>query len=149
MSPLEAFKLGFIARCVEAGLSPQQTQGLAKQAEASFSKQAEGGLADLLPFSGFYRNPVKATADTAKSFVDLAKSSVPLMLGLAAIPPTMGGAAAYLANKATDANESDLAGEVQQQELTDTYRRMAEQLRRQKQLRDYKQSRKRTGRVYM
>ena len=90
MLPQEAFKLGFLARCVEEGLSPEQTHGLAKQA----------AILDFL------QNSAKATLDTGKSMIDLAKASVPLaMLGLAA-PPAIGGLAAYMANKATEDRKS-------------------------------------------
>lgn len=136
MLPQEAFKLGFLARCVEEGLSPEQTHNLAKQAS-------------LIPFGDFIGNPAKATVETGKSMVDLAKSGVPLaMLGLAA-PPAIGGLAAYMANKATDVDDAAAMEDVKKQELIDNYRRMAEQLNRQQQLRQYKQQRKRTGRVYL
>jgi len=140
MLPQEAFKLGFLARCVEEGLSPEQTHNLAKQAADCFSKQA---------FIDFFRNPLKATTDTAKSTIDLVKSTVPLaMMGLAA-PPAIGGLAAYLSNKATDVDDDAAVEDVKKQELIDTYRRMSQQLNRQQQLRQYKKDRKRTGRVYL
>ena len=40
MQPHEAFKLGFLARCVEEGLSPAQTNSLAKTAADLLNKQA-------------------------------------------------------------------------------------------------------------
>jgi len=140
MLPQEAFKLGFLARCVEEGLSPEQTHNLAKQAADCFSKQA---------FMDFVNNPLKATVDTGKSTIDLAKSTIPLaMLGLAA-PPAIGGLAAYMSNKATDVDDAAAVEDVKKQELIDTYRRMSQQLNRQQQLRQYKKDRKRTGRVYL
>lgn len=145
MLPQEAFKLGFLARCVEEGLSPEQTHNLAKQAADCFNKSASLPI----PFGDFLSNPFKATIDTGKSTVDLAKSTIPLaMLGLAA-PPAIGGLAAYMSNKATDVDDAAAVEDVKKQELIDTYKRMAQQLNRQQQLRQYKQDRKRTGRVYL
>lgn len=140
MRPQEAFKLGFLARCVEEGLSPEQTHALAKQAADCFTKQA---------FLDFLNNPAKATVDTGKSTVDLLKGSIPLALAAAAVPPAVGGLAAYMANSATDVDDNSAVEDVKKQELIDNYKRMAEQLNRQSQLRQYKQERKRTGRVYL
>jgi hypothetical protein len=55
-------------------------------------------------------------------------------LALAA-PPTLGGLAAYFKNKATDSDASD--------------RRMADQLRRAKALRERKAGKKRSGQVFL
>lgn len=147
MLPQEAFKIGFLARCVEEGLSPEQTHNLAKQAADCFNKQAEGS--SLIPFGSFISNPFKATTDTAKSTIDLAKSTVPLAMMALAAPPAIGGLAAYMSNKATDVDDAAAVEDVKKQELIDTYRRMAQQLNRKQQLRQYKQDRKRTGRVYL
>jgi len=150
MQPREAFKLGFLARCVEEGLSPQQTCALAKTAAACLEKQSDGEMAPTL--SGWitrnFTDPIKSTAETTKSVADAGRSLLPWLGAAAAAPPVLGGLTAYLKNKATDRGE-DLVEETKQQELTDTYRRMADQLRRSRQLRDYKQIRKRTGQVYL
>ena len=147
MRPQEAFKLGFLARCVEEGFSSEQTHALAKRAADCFTKQA----AWYNPFTW-----AKSVTDAGKSSVELAQASTnllksftgPLMM-LAAVPPTVGGVAAYLANKSTDVDDAAAVEDVKNQELTDAYQRMADQLNRQKQLREYKQSRKRSGRVYL
>lgn len=115
----EAFKLGFLARCVEEGLTPDQTHALAKSAADCVEKQALGVGSAI---------PVAAAA-------------------LASVPAT-GGLMAYLANQATDTDATEVE-DVKQRELTDTYQRMAEQLQRRKQLQAYKQKRKRTGQVFL
>ena len=143
MQTKEAFKLGFLTRCVEEGLSPEQTHTLAKMAAEQLEKQA---FTEWL--SRQITSPVKNVADAYDSVADAAASTVPLVAGTLAIPPALGGLAAYLHNRATDVDATDI-GQVKQKELADTYRRMADQLNRQKQLRDYKQERKRTGRVYL
>lgn len=140
MRPQEAFKLGFLARCVEEGFSSEQTHALAKRAADCFTKQA----AWYNPFTW-----AKSVTDAGKSTVDLLKSLAGPTMMLAAVPPTVGGVAAYLANKSTDVDDAAAVEDVKNQELTDAYQRMADQLNRQKQLREYKQSRKRSGRVYL
>lgn len=126
MQPREAFKIGFLARCVEEGLSPEETHARAKTAADCFAKQA--GLKD--------------TVDAVKGV------GVPLALLAAGAPILTGGGAAYFVNKATDTDATDVQ-EIKDKELADTYRRMADQLRRQRKLRDYKSERKRTGRVFL
>lgn len=140
MRPQEAFKLGFLARCVEEGFSSDQTHALAKRAADCFTKQA----AWYNPFTW-----AKSVADTGKSTVDLLKSLTGPAMMLAAVPPAVGGVAAYLTNKSTDVDDAAAVEDVKNQELIDTYRRMTDQLDRQKKLREYKQSRKRSGRVYL
>jgi hypothetical protein len=143
MQPHEAFKLGFLSRCVEEGLSPEQTHGLAKSAAAVFSKEAF--VREAL---GQVTGTVKDTAEAGKSVVELGKSMWPLAALAVGVPAGAGALTAYLQNAATDVDSTDVA-EAKQQELVDTYRRMADQLGRQKQLRDYKQQRKRTGQVFL
>jgi len=127
MHPKEAFKIGFLARCAEEGASPEETHVRAKVAADWFAKQAFG---------------LKDTVEAVKGV------SIPAMLGLGSLPILAGGGAAYFANKATDTDATDIK-EIKNKELTDTYRRMADQLRRQRKLRDYKAERKQTGRVFM
>lgn len=151
MQTKEAFKLGFLTRCVEEGLSPEQTHALAKMAAEQLEKRSG------LPFAATAmsaldwlskQSPIKSTTDAYKGVVDSASATLPLVAAGLAVPPAIGGLAAYLHNRSTDVDATDI-GQVKQKELADTYRRMADQLNRQKQLRDYKQERKRTGRVYL
>lgn len=138
MLPQEAFKLGFIARCVEEGLTPEQTQALAKRANDLLVKQA--GIIDSVG-SGI-GSGIGSVLNGVSSL------GLPLMGAALAAPPAIGAAAAYLKNKATDVDGVEVE-EAKKRELIDTYNRMAEQMDRQKQLRDYKQKRKQTGRVFL
>ena len=122
MHPREAFKIGFLARCVEIGLTPEATNKLVKSAGDCFNKQAWVG--------------------------DLAKAGVTAALAAAAAPIALGGGAAYFANQATDTDATDI-DEIKKRELVETYRRMSDQLQRQKKLQNYKADRKRTGQVFL
>jgi hypothetical protein len=127
MHPREAFKLGFLSRCVEAGLTPEATQALVKSAGDCFTKIGWG---------------LKDTVDAFKGV------TYPALLAGAAAPIALGGGAAYLANQASDTDATDV-DEIKKQELLDTYRRMSDQLQRRKKLQNYKADRKRTGQVFL
>jgi hypothetical protein len=138
MTPQEAFKLGFLARCVEGGLSDEQTNALAKRAADLVGEQEKSaeGIAD-------------AVGKTIGGVMEAGGKAVYPLAALAlATPPALGGLAAYFKNQATDIDEDDVES-VKKQELIAQYKRMADQLRRQKQLRDYKQERQRTGQVFL
>jgi hypothetical protein len=128
MTPQEAFRLGFLARCVENKLTPEQTHELAKTAFDVLEKQAV--------------QPFQAVVDAAK-----AVGYPTLALGLAA-PPAVGGLAAYFNNKATDIDEDDVES-IKRQELISQYRRMTDQLNRASELRKLKQGSKRTSQVFL
>jgi len=131
----EAFKLGFLSRCVEEGMSPEQTHGLSKMAASLFEKQA---LINLPSPMGEVRNAVGTLGDMA-----------PYLAAGLAIPPALGGLAAYFANQAADTEGSQGIENIKRQELQETYERMAGQLQRQKERQDYKAKRKSTGRVFL
>ncbi len=136
MQVQEAFKIGFLSRCVEEGLSSENTHKLAKMAATLFEKEA---LINVSP-TGEARNAVGILRDAA-----------PYLLAGLAIPPALGGAAAYLANTAmeTGGNAEQGVATVKREELQTTYERLTAQLQRQKELRDYKSKRKSTGRVFL
>jgi len=127
MQPREAFKIGFLARCVEQGLSPEATHNLVKSAEDCF-KSASFGLTDTI-------NAIKGIA-------------YPSGFLAAGAPIAVGSGAAYFANKANDTDATDIE-EIKQKELLETYGRMADQLERRKKLQAYKADRKRTGQVFL
>ncbi len=131
----EAFKLGFLSRCVEEGMNPEQTHGLSKMAASLFEKQA---LINLPSPMGEVRNAVGTLGDMA-----------PYLAAGLAIPPALGGLAAYFANQATDTESSQGVDDIKRQELQETYERMAGQLQRQKERQDYKAKRKSTGRIFL
>ena len=131
----EAFKLGFLSRCVEEGMNPEQTHGLSKMAASLFEKQA---LINLPSPAGEVRNAIGTLGDMA-----------PYLAAGLAIPPALGGLAAYFANQATDTESSQGVDNIKRQELQETYERMAGQLQRQKERQDYKAKRKSTGRIFL
>lgn len=123
LTPREAFKFGFLARCVEDGLSPAQ---VVEKAAAVF-----------------IHDPFGAAEDAAKSTAKLMMGvGVPLAL---AAPPVLGGLAGFGLSRATDVNQRDV-DEVKNDELTDEYRRQADLLRRTQALRTARKNRRRTGR---
>lgn len=132
----EAFKLGFLSRCVEEGMNPEQTHGLSKLAASLFEKQSF--VLNLPSPAGEVRNAVGTLGDMA-----------PYLAAGLAIPPALGGLAAYLANQATDTESSQGVDNIKRQELQETYERMAGQLQRQKERQDYKAKRKSTGRIFL
>ena len=128
MQPREAFRIGFLARCVEEGLSPEDTRRLAKSAAPLFTKEAVVTLRGLVEAAKGVGYPTLAAAATA--------------------PPAIGGLTAYLNNSAQDVDATDI-DEIKQRELAQIYRRMSEQLRRKQQLRQTEAQRKPAGNVLL
>ncbi len=125
MESKEAFKIGFMSRCIEEGLSQEKTAELAEKAAA-----------------------LVKTSGTIGDISGLVKSiGVPAAALAAAAPVVAGGGAAYLYNKATDVDGEEVE-EIKQKELAEEYARMADQLRRQSKLRKYKKDRESRGQVF-
>jgi hypothetical protein len=135
LSAREAFKAGFLARCVDDRLSPEETEKRAAAALALMDKAA-GAVAGALG-KGY---------DLGKSLIGGAIGyGLPAAL---AAPPIAGGLAGYGLARATDVDDTDVA-EVKDREVLDEYRRQAARLRRQTAVREYQKARKRTGRVFV
>lgn len=132
MTDRDAFKLGFLGRCVEAGLSGPE---IAARVEAAREKVA--GFGAMLGAEGW---------GAAKSLgKGTAKALSGLVLGyggplLLAGPPLAGAAAGFGLAKATDIDDTDL-DDIKDQELVDEYRRQAEKLRQQRAVRDFRRLR--------
>lgn len=124
MTSKEAFKIGYLSRCVEDGLSNDEILGSVKTASDKLA-----GLTDAV----------------GKLITTVGGIGVPLAL---AVPPGLGILGGYGLAKATDVDERDVK-DLQRQEVLDTYRRESERARRQKALRDYAKYRQRTGRVFL
>ena len=127
----EAFKVGFLSRCVEEGLSIEEAHGRVKMAVDKLA-----GLTDL---------PGK--------FLDLLRPVISTGLGYGmpdalVAPQIRGGSAGYTAGKMADVDDTDV-GEIKKQELKSEYNRLAKKLVRDKKVRDYRATRKRTGRVFL
>lgn len=110
MQPREAFRLGFLLRCAEEGLTPEQTQVRVMTLDQVTTKQA--GWTEWIP-----------GADLVGKGVGLATG-----LGLMA-PPALGYAGGYLGAKATEPNID--AEDIKRQEMIQEFRRLALQARRQ------------------
>lgn len=104
----EAFTFGFLTRCVEEGLSPDEIDERVKFAHA-MEKAADGGWGDV----------VKGLGSSAWGL---------LGIGLPAAAAGLGAGGGYLAAKMR--GETDLSPEdVKRQELINAYRRAAQQAR--------------------
>lgn len=128
MTPQEAFKIGFLARCVEENYGPEKIAALS----GMMTEKTGGFLSEL--------------TDT---FTDLAKGGLVMTgTGLMAAPWLAGGGLAYAANKASDPTHADI-DEIKNQELIDEYTQAAQQLKQQQDLRKYKQQRTKSRGIYL
>lgn len=134
LSDREAFKVGFLQRCVRDGLTPDQMLDRVKAAGDMLEKRAFVG--------GLLSGAAGAATGASKT---LAGYGIPLAL---AAPPIIGGLGGYALAKATDVDDTD-ATAIKNQELVEEYRRQADRLKRQKAVRDYTKEVKHTGRVFM
>lgn len=113
----EAFKVGFLARCAEEGLSADQIADRVKAAGDKFASFL-GGL-------GSAAGSVLSTG-------------IPLAL---AAPIALGGVAGYGLSRATDIDDTDV-DEIKNNELLDTYSAETAKLRRQQAVRAFKAGQK-------
>jgi len=138
LTPKEAFKVGFLSRCVEDGLSLEQTHARVKQAMDMLQKRA--GVTDTL-----LSVPGKAL-DLAKPVMGAGLNwGIPLAL---AAPPIVGGIAGYSLGKMGDVDDTDV-DEIKKRELIEAYKRYADAMQQAKKVRDYQTKRKQTGRVFL
>lgn len=131
LTPREAFKVGFLARCVEDGLSPSQIGERVKQASEK--------LAFLSELAG------KAMDVGAGAVGGLYNYGLPMAL---AAPPILGGMAGYGLARATDIDDTDVA-DIKDQEVLDEYRRQTQRLGREREVKDYQRQKKKTGRIFL
>lgn len=135
LTPREAFKYGFLARCLENG---QDLAGAHAQVKVALDKLASLGSIISSPLD---------TGWSALKDMGTAAWALGVPAALAA-PPLVGGALGYGASKLTDVDDRDVKT-IKNDELEDEYRRQTALLRRVKQMRDAKLARKRSGRMYM
>ena len=141
LTPKEAFKIGFLSRCVEDGLSLEQAHDRVKMATDLLQKQA--GVGEVI--SKTLELPGKAL-DMAKPVLGAGLNwGIPLAL---AAPPILGGVAGYTLGKMGDVDDTDV-DEIKKRELIESYKRHANALKRAKKVRDYQAKRKQTGRVFL
>jgi len=127
----EAFKVAFLARCVEDGLTPDQMLDRVKEAQEKFA---------------FIGQALGKVMDVGKGVVDAGIGwGVPIAL---AAPPALGALAGAALAKGTDIDDRDVA-DIKDQEVIDEYRRQSSLLKRQRAVRDYQRSKARTGRIFL
>jgi hypothetical protein len=118
----QAFKVGFIGRCLEAGLTVEQMHDRVKEAAVKLA-----GVSELL-------------GDAAGGAV---RWGVPLAL---AAPPILGGLAGYGAAQLSDIDDTDV-NEIKQRETINEYEQQRERLERERQARMLR-TRRPTGRNF-
>jgi hypothetical protein len=113
----ELFKVGFLRKCADAGLTAEETAEVVKQALHTVK------TADLTKLiEAPYQAGLDIVSNTGKSLGNLG-------LGAALFGPALlGGAAGYGLSRLTDVDDTDVSA-IKQQELIDEYRRQTELLR--------------------
>lgn len=133
LTPSEAFKVGFLLKCAEDGLTPEQILARVREMRTGLSKQAViGGLLD---------KALDAGGGIAKS---MASYGIPAAI---IAPPAIGALGGYALSKATDIDDTDVNG-IKNQEVVDEYNRQTDRLRRQNAVRNYQQQQRQTGRTF-
>lgn len=133
LTPVEAFKVGFLLKCAEDGLTPEQILARVRDMRSGLTKQAViGGLID---------RALDAGSGIAKS---VASYGIPAAL---IAPPAIGALGGYALSKATDIDDTDVSG-IKNQEVVDEYKRQTDRLLRQTAIRAYQQQRAQTGRAF-
>ena len=131
LTPQEAFKVGFLARCVEDGLNPAQMLAAVKQASDMLEKRAFVGT--------LLGKGVDVVRGVGKG---IAGYGVPLAL---VAPPVIGGLAGYGLARATDIDDTDV-DEVKDREVIEEYRRQTEGLARHKAMKEHRRPTRPLGR---
>ncbi len=119
LTPREAFKVGFLARCAEEGLSADEIAGRVKFAADKFA--------------GFLDGAAHLGGQVLSTGVPIA----------AIAPVALGGLAGYGLSRMTDIDDTDV-DEIKNNELLDTYAQETARLKRQKSVRDFKAGQKPT-----
>lgn len=134
LSAKDAFKTGFLARCVENGMTPEQMLASVKRANDMLEKTG-GIIGDVV---GHGLDIGKGVAGSIASY------GIPTAI---AAPPIIGGLGGFALSKATDIDDTDVA-EIKDREVKNEYMRQTAKLLRMKQVRDYQRLKQRTGRVF-
>ena len=142
LSARDAFKVGFLSRCVEEGIAPEDIGGVVEKAAASLDKQA-GILSDVMSVPGALIDTVSRIAAPVLG----AATGYGIPLALLA-PPAAGAAVGYGAARASDISDEDVEA-IRVKELINEYRLQADKAERDKKVRKYRQKRHRTGRIFL
>lgn len=141
LSGKESFKVGFLSRCIEEGISNEEAlQRIKAASDAVDALEKQAGIYDIgKDIGGFASGLLSPIVGQAAG---LAKN-----IGIFG-PPALGAGAGYLHSKLTDVDEEDVE-DIKKEELIDEYRRQAERLRQSKALRAYKKNKKKTTDIYL
>ena len=115
----QAFKVGFLRKCADAGLTIEETHEVVKQALSLVKESAVNILPDVLQEP--YKQLWGAGGHALKSMADYG------MTGALLAPGAIGAGAGLLAGHLTDVDDTDVKA-LKQQELIDEYHRQIELL---------------------
>lgn len=131
LSPKDSFRVGFLARCADAGMTPEQTLSAVESAREKVA--------------GVISTIAGKTMDAAKGVAGgLAGWGIPLAI---AAPPMLGVLGGMGLAKATDIDDTDVE-DVKSQEVTEELDRQADALRRQQAAREYRRALSGRGRRF-
>ena len=128
----EAFKVAFLLRCAELGLTMDETHQLVKTARARLREKRAGPRASALAnIPGLQTLAAGTTGAVSGTTSALARNAVNMgMLGIFGLPLLVGGVGGIAAAKAHDLNDRD-AEEIKLEEKKDALRRAAVRARMQ------------------
>lgn len=125
LTPREAFKVGFLRRCADSGLSVEETHQAVKQAmEMVKSAVVPQFISDIGKdaITAPYRAGTAALAGTASTLGNYGLGA--LLLG----PAALGAAGGYGLSRLTDIDDTDVDA-IKKRELIDEYYRQIDLLR--------------------
>jgi uncharacterized protein YdbL (DUF1318 family) len=132
LSQAQAFKIGFLMKCAEQGLTIEETHERVKEAITKLKMQKNANMiTDPLKFIG------SKTWDAGKVLGSLG------LAGAVGLPIVGGAGAGYLAAKATQSDGTGLVEDAKQDEIVGEYERLAEEARRRARIKQIQES---TGR---
>jgi hypothetical protein len=115
----QAFKVGFLRKCADAGLTIEETHAVVKQATAMVKSSVVNVLPDVLQEP--YKQLMGAGGHALRGMGDIGLTAA------IAGPAVLGAGAGYLAGQVTDVDDTDVKA-LKQQELIDEYHRQIELL---------------------
>ena len=138
LTPRQAFKFGFLARCVEAGMEMDEIRKHAKEATDKLAVELPG------------EKLVSTMAGTVTGkLLDFASAAIVPTIALGAVaPPILGGVGGYGLARLTGVDEQDVEN-LKAREEVEAYRQEAENLRRLRTIRRYQQSRRAPGKILL
>jgi hypothetical protein len=152
LSTRDSFKVGFLSRCVEEGIAPEDIGAVIEKTSAALDKVLEkqghvvkdANLLDsltkvpgaLLDIAGRVAGPVIGAATSY---------GIPLAL---LAPPLAGGVAGYGLARMGDVSDEDVEA-IRVKELINEYRLQADKAERDNRVRAYRKKRQSTGRIFL